>query len=334
MATGHIRQRNSKDGKVSYQVIVEGNADPVTGKRDRHYETVNGTKKQAMARMRDMIRELEGGSLARQSPMKLEAWLNRYITDYKPNIEATTRAGYEEKIRNCVLPEIGRIPVSALNANTIQKWVNGLDSQGMSPKTIRNAYNIVHAALKKAKVIGMIPSDPCEGVELPKLERYEAHVYDTETIRRAIETARGTDMFLPVVLLTNVGLRRGELCALKWEHIDFEGQVIRVRENTVLANGEIITKKPKTASGIRNIPVGKEVMEALREAKQRYFENRATLGAGFRDDGYVFCKANGEQYRPDSITQKWERFVREKGLPPIRLHDLRHPYVKTATTLF
>ena len=65
-------------------------------------------------------------------------------------------------------------------------------------------------------------------------------------------------------------------------------------------------------------------IQSLVEAQRRYFENRNRLGKAFHDNGYVFCKENGDQYRPDSITQKWERFIAAKGLPKIRLHDLRH----------
>ena len=199
---------------------------------------------------------------------------------------------------------------------------------------LSSAYNIVNAALKKAKITGMISSNPCEGVELPKLKQYKAEIYDTDGIQAVLTVTKDTDMYLPVLLCLTLGLRRGELCALRWEHIDFQTQVIHIRENTVLANGKIITKAPKTKAGSRDISIGREVTVALREAQRRYFENRNRLGKAFHDNGYVFCQENGKQYRPDSITQKWERFVADKGLPKIRLHDLRHPYVKPMTKNF
>ena len=274
--------------------------------------------------MRELIFTMSNSGIKKQSPIKVTNWLDNYITKWKPNIQATTRAGYEEKIRTCIAPYIGKYQLQALNGEVMQDWVNRLVKEGKSPKTIRNAYNIVNSAMKKAKAERKISTNPCEGTELPNLVKYQAQVYDTNGIQKAIETAYGTDMYLIVLLLLTVGLRRGELCALKWEHIDFQNQVIHIRKNTVLANGEIVTKSPKSQSGIRDISIGKEVVDALKEAEREYFDRRKRMGAAFHDHGYIICKENGDQYRPDSITQKWGRFVEAKGLPHIRLHDLRH----------
>ena len=323
MATGHIRNRSTK-GKRSYQIVVEGNPDPMTGKRKRNYRTVNSTKKEAEAIMRQMIQEMENGGIIKQSPETTEQWTIQFISEYKPNIADTTRAGYEEKIRNCISPTIGKIPMKALNANTLQKWVNGMVMQNASPKTIRDAYNILNAAMKKAVVLRMIPLNPCDGVELPKLKKYQANIYDSDGIRKVLDVAKNTSIYLLVLLAATVGLRRGELCALKWEHIDLEHRIIHIRENRVLAYGKTITKAPKTVSGSRDISIGEEVVKALNKAYADYCSNRNLFGNAFFDDGYVICQENGKPYRPDSLTQKWERFVMENNLPPIRLHDLRH----------
>ena len=324
MATGHIRKRINKDGKKSYQITVEGNADPITGKRNRKFETVKGTKKDAEARMREMMDEMDNGGIKKRTAIKLQDWLDTYITKYKINIEETTRAGYKEKCRNCINPYIGEYPISALNPDIVQELVNKLDDEKKSPKTIRNAFNILSSALEKAKIAHMISYNPCDGVELPGRKKYKAKIYDTDDIQTVLKAAEGTDMYLPILLLLSLGLRRGELCGLKWEHIDFKGRVVHICENTVLANGKIITKKPKSEAGERDIPLGKELMVALREAQRRYFKNRDSLGTAFHDHGYVFCKENGDQYRPDSITQKWCRFRTKYDLKKVKLHGLRH----------
>ena len=169
-----------------------------------------------------------------------------------------------------------------------------------------------------------ISHNPCEGVELPKLKKYQASIYDADGIRTVLDAARNTSIYPLVLLAVSVGLRRGELCGLKWEHIDLDGKVIHIQENRVMAYGEAITKEPKTASGKRDICIGEEVVSALRAAYAQYCSNRAVYGKAFLDEGYVICQEDGKPYRPDSLTQKWERFVRANNLPAIRLHDLRH----------
>ena len=323
MATGHLRKRTGKNGAVSYQLIAEGERDSITGKRERRYKTISGTKRQAEATLRQMIADLEQGNVTTASAMRVKDWIQTWVTTYLPNIEETTRVGYEEKIKNYVIPELGHIPLKALKNSSVQNWVNGLSARGLSPKTIRNAYNNLNAAMKKAVVLRMIPHNPCEGVELPKLRKYQASVYDTADIHKALAVAEGTDMYIPVLLALTVGLRRGELLALRWHHVDFEDSVIYIRDTMVKGlNGVTITKLPKSEAGIRDISVGKNILAALAAAKEDH--DRKKDEPGFCDGGFVVCQKNGKPYKPDSMTQKWNRFMKAKCLPHVRLHDLRH----------
>jgi len=320
MATGHIRKRNSG----GYQITIELGNDPLTGKRRRQSKTVHTTKKQAEAIMRQMIQDIESGHVAAPSTRKLQDWITDWLDNYRPNIEETTRDGYQEKLDNYIIPGLGKIPLNTLQAEHIQKWVNDLSQRGLSPKTIRNAFNILNPALKKAVVLHMIPSNPCEGVELPKLVRPEVEVYDSRDFNLILDAAKGTDMYLIVLLELTVGLRRGELIALKWPQVDLDSGVLHIRENTVRAHGTTITKQPKSKAGNRDISIGSEVVEVLRQAKAEYDRDKMVWGAGFHDGGYVIRQENGEPFRPDSITHKWRRFETKHGLSHIKFHGLRH----------
>lgn len=128
-----------------------------------------------------------------------------------------------------------------------------------------------------------------------------------------------------MVLTIYVGFRRGELIALKWDDVDFDNSFIHIRSNTVVADGVKITKAPKSSAGIRDISIGVKLTEELKFAHQQYLINKIRYGMGFVDSNLVICQENGKPYSPDSITQKWERFLEQhKQLKPIRYHDLRH----------
>jgi len=318
----NFRKREGKNGKISWQVTVEGVRDPVTGERKRYSKTVHGTKKQAMVVARQLEDAILGGNLIAPAPIKLSKWMDDWLTNYLPNIAQTTRDGYEEKIKNYIVPNLGHIPINALTPNHIQSWVNKLQQSGLSPKTIRNAYNNLNAALKKAVVLRMIPHNPCEGVELPKLQRYEAKIYDTTDIQKALDAAKGTGIYLLVLLGVSVGLRRGEIAGLRWKDINFSARTITIKNNRVHAKRGVVQKAPKTKAGKRTISVGSEVISALRDARQDY--NAAATAPGFQNLGYVVCKEDGTPYHPDSLTTKWERFTAANNLPHVRLHDLRH----------
>ena len=170
----------------------------------------------------------------------------------------------------------------------------------------------------------MIPTNPCTGVVLPKASRFKAEVYDQNEIAQLFAAARGTDMYLPVLLEIALGLRRGELLALRWENVDLDAGIVQIREARVNGEGKAEIKAPKSAAGIRDIRIGSHVIAELKKARAQYHARKLSMGAAFFDSDLVICKENGEAYQPDSMSQKWRRFTIQHGLKPIRFHDLRH----------
>lgn len=320
-----INKRVAKNGEVSYQLVFELGVDPVTGKRQRIFKTVKGTKKQALAVMDKMKVELERGYCYDPSNMKLEDWITQWLDNYLPNIEATTRTHYRDDINRHIIPDLGHVLLKHLKTTSIQSWVNDLsEKKGLSPKSVRNIYLNLKAALNKAVVLRMLPYNPCEGVVLPKPQKYKATIYTVQEMNHLLDVARGTDMFIPVLLATKLGLRRGEVLALKWEHVDFEKGIVHIRENKVITENGALTKAPKSAAGIRDITVGKSVLAELKHAHAQYNRRKLAMGEKFKNSGHVFSQEDGGEYRPESLTRMWRRFLEKNELKSIRFHDLRH----------
>ena len=324
MASGNIVERKRSNGEIRYEITVEGERDLLTGKRNRVYKTVKGSKKEAKAIMRQMIVDMERGIAVRKSPKRVSEWLDEWGDMYLPNIAETTKIGYKTKIKNYIKPALGDIYLQSLRAEHVQKMVNDMIARDLSPKNIRDTYNNINAAMKKAVILRMVPFNPCEGVELPKLKRYKAKVYDIKMIHHLLDVAKDTDMYLPILLCVTVGLRRGELLALRWDNIDFKNSILQVRSNMVRGEKDFVIKAPKTEAGIRDIRLGDEVMAVLREERKRYLEDALVQGIGFQNLNFVIRQADGSPIRPDSMSQKWRRFLDDKKLPSIRFHDLRH----------
>ncbi len=324
MATGSIREIKTKSG-VSYQITVEGGYDELTGKRIRAYKNVKGSKREANSVMHKMITEMEQGKLTVRNNKTVAEWMDEWLDNYLPNIEETTRIGYKTKIRCYINPALGEIYIKSLKPEHIQKMINEMIGRELSPKNIRDTFNNINAAMKKAVKLRLIPYNPCEAVELPKLKKYRAKVYPIEMIHELLNTAKDLDIYIPIFLLVMMGLRRGELLALKWEDIDFKNNVLKVRRN--LVNGEkgnIVIKAPKSEAGIRDIHLGEEAIAVLKEARLQYMNDAFSCGMGFQNLGFVVHQKDGSPIKPDSMTQKWTRFLKMNNLPKIRLHDLRH----------
>ena len=324
MPTGHIRKRNLQDGSYNYQVVVEGERDPITGKRDRKYKTVHGTKKEAEREMRQMINEMESGFSTKPSNMRLSDWMDEWLSLYNPNIAESTRNGYEERINHTLLPYLGTIQLKSLSTQSIQQWVNTLN-QSLAPKTIKNVFINLNTALNKAVLLRMIPYNPCEGVVLPKLQKYQAQVYNQKEIDMLLKLARGTDMFLLLILALSIGFRRGELDALTWADINFDkNEVNIVKSRYHSKEGRYKVKAPKTESSIRTVIVSAGVMRELEKELLKRRESMLAQGKAFSLKDPVICKKDGTAYHPDAITKKWRRFLKKHNFKQIRFHDLRH----------
>lgn len=324
MATGSIREIKRKAGKITYQITVEGERDPLTGKRNRVYKNVSGSKREANSVMHRMITEMEENRLTRKSNRTIAEWMDEWLNEYLPNIEETTRIAYKSKIECYIKPAIGGILITSLRTEHVQRMINDMNSRKLAPKNIRETFNNINAAMKKAVKIRLIPYNPCEAVELPKLKKYRANVYSVDMIHNLLDIAKGTDMYVPVLLLVTVGLRRGELLGLRWEDIDFEKHLIKVRKNLVRGEKGYIIKAPKTESGIRDVSIGDDVVNILKKEHIQYKKDAFAYGSGFQNLDLVIRQEDGSPFLPDSMTRKWRRFLERNDLPKIRLHDLRH----------
>lgn len=332
MASGHLRKRPLKNGKHSWQIVIERDIDPETGERDRIYKTVKGgTKKQAEKEMNKILYEINNNIYVEANTKTfgafLEEWLDTYI---KPNKSPTTYSGYEKHVKNYIIPALGNKKLQHLKTLNIQKFYNRLlkesplSGKPMKPKTVQNIHMNVRAALSQAVKLDLIKKNPAENVILPKAKKYKAEIYDQEEVEILIEKVKDTDLEVPICLDVALGLRRGELLALKWEDIDFENCKVKIRNNLVQVGNEIITKEPKTESSIREIELPMTLIQLLKKERKKYLEKKIRLGEEFNDNDLIICKENGDPFKPHSFTNKFRRFLARHNLKTIRLHDLRH----------
>ena len=121
------------------------------------------------------------------------------------------------------------------------------------------------------------------------------------------------------------GLRLGEVAALEWRHVDFDGACVHVRQSArYIPRVGLITKEPKTASGRRDVTLPANVMELLRTHRREQAAQRLKVGSDWVDSGRVFCQWDGQPMHPSTPSKWWRKFQERNGLPRIRFHDLRH----------
>jgi integrase len=143
--------------------------------------------------------------------------------------------------------------------------------------------------------------------------------------RKLLEAARGDKLEALYVLAVHTGMKQGELLALKWEAVDLNGGVIRIRRTLARSGGRIILGEPKTEGSRRPVCLTGAAVEALRTHLDRQLEDIERLGDLYRDCGLVFTSGVGTPINPTNLRRRsFAPLLQRAGLPRIRFHDLRH----------
>ena len=125
----------------------------------------------------------------------------------------------------------------------------------------------------------------------------------------------------------STGMRRGELLALRWRDVDFDGAILRVEQSLEQTKAGLRFKAPKTKHGRRAIALAPSLVAELRRHRKNQLEERLRLGMGkIPDDGLVLARWDGNPRSPNATTKEWTRALAEFGLPAVSLHALRHTH--------
>ena len=316
---GHIRKIIGKNG-MTYQVVWY-KIDLATGKTVRKYQTFHSEidAEKFLAYVKKNVRR---DGLLIYDKRSLGEFMDDYLNlrEKEGGLALTTIAGYRDDVKNRLKPYIGGIRVPDLSPRHIRQWFGQMQEDGLSAKSIQNVYRLLHCAYEYAIENDIVEKNPCKP-KPPTVKKKHMDAYTEEEIKDILAKAKDTDVYLMLIILFNTGLRRGEIAALRWSDIDLDKKTMFIRRNRVIANGKVYEKDPKSESGKREIPLADALVQVLKEARDKdieaFDEDRASTG-------YVIHLPDGTPYKPDSISQKWDRFSKSNGIRYLNLHSIRH----------
>jgi len=326
---GHVRER----GKGNWYAVLSMR-DPQTGKRKVRFISLpnaNGKRdaQQALARI---VTEINSGTYAEPDKTTLAQFLERWLAHIKTQVTPRTYGGYAERVRNNIIPALGATRLIKLLPEQISEaYSKALTSGrcdgkgGLSPQTVKHIHVVLKQALAQARVWRAISHNPADLVKPPKLARGEMQTVNTDQTAAMIEAARGTPIFIPILLGVLCGMRRGEICALRWRSIDLDAGQLSVVASTEQGRGGMREKEPKSGKG-RLIALPPMLVAELRRHRMQQAEWLLRLGVRLTDDHYVCLREDGESVWPSSLTRAFRTFMRRHKLPQIRFHDLRHSH--------
>jgi integrase len=317
---GSIQRR----GDRSWRISIELEPDPLTGRRRRLSETVHGTKRDAEARLAQLVHEHETGISVDPSRMTVAEWLRQWLAQHSPRLRETTAGRYRAAVENRLIPALGRMRLQDLRPAHVQALYGRWLDEGLAPATVASCHRILSRALRDAVRLQLVGRAVTEAVMAPT-ERSRHLDLDLDLVARVRDIIEAEPQPWRAVglLILHTGMRRGEVCGLQWSDIDLDRGTATIRRTRTTAyTGRVVEGPPKTRSGARTVPLMPPVVEALREWRRQQLEQRLAAGSAWEGGDWVLTM-DAAAARPDAVTHWWMRTARRMGVS-IRLHDLRH----------
>lgn len=326
---GHIRRR----GERSWEIKFSLGRDPASGERRTRYELVKGTRRDAQARLTELMSEAGRGTLADPSRETLSEFLARWDDWASANVSLKTNERYRQLVAHQVVPRLGVMPVQRLRPIHLTLLYSELLKSGgvagdrLAPRTVGHVHRLLRRALGHAVQWGVISQNPAAAVSPPKVDPDEVEIVSEVEVRAVLDSQRGRPLHTIAVLALGSGMRRGELCALRWKDIDLDAGSVRVERSLEQTKGQLRFKAPKTRYSRRSIAIPPAVVSELRAYWSAQQEQRLALGRGRGSpEDLVFADWDGSPRKPGWLTNEWLRASSAVGRR-INLHALRHTHV-------
>lgn len=226
-----------------------------------------------------------------------------------------------------MVKRIGRQRLSYITPDLLSAMYQQMLDDKVSVATVKAVHRVAHGMFAHAVQWKYITENPAVSAITPKRERVEFATWTPEQELRFLHAAADHRWYVGYLLSAMTGMRRAEVCGLRWENVHLDSGSLDVRTTRLEIGSRIVDKpSPKSKHGRRTIPLDAGVVRVLRAELLRQKETRLALGEAWQDSGFVVVNADGSGIRPNVYSQTFKRIVRRLDLPDVRLHDLRHTW--------
>lgn len=287
------------------------------------------TKAECAAKLKQLRDSIAAPAQEQPKPgILLKDWLDHWYQGYKkPMLRPNTQMSYERRIYQHIIPALGNIQMDKLTTADIQKFYADLKQsgrltreeiygEGLSDQTVRGIHTTLHAALDKAMAEKLIFRNPAEGCSLPPAKAREMQVLTPEEIQRLLIQAKEDGCFELLLLELSTGLRRGEICALQWDDLNFKTGALRVERQVHRIDGKLVVSQPKTKASNRSVILPAPVVKVLAQYRQSV-DSRWMFPSPVSDDS---------PRDPTAVRKRLKTILERAECKHLRFHDLRHTF--------
>ena len=284
--------------------------------------TTCSSKKEARAILKEHNRKMEAGLAVPPVKNSFSDYTKDYIEFKSASLEKTTIYGYTNIWKNHIDPYFKKKCIQEISAKDIQDYIGAKAKEDLSMTSIKKHLARMYSVFKNAYMDHLINENPIDRMEPIKAKSYHKACMNAAEIAELCESVMGTQLEVPVMLASYLGLRRGEILGLKWEHIDFATATLYVENTRTMAGNDIIEKAPKTERSMRPVHLNQMLLEMLMDKKAKRRKNI--------DHDYVVTNDRGNPINPNYLTDCFHRHLIKHNLKVVRFHDLRHSFASIA----
>jgi integrase len=283
-------------------------------------------------------------------------WLRRWLTTLPMQVRPSTAAGYRAHVERYLIPLLGQHTLAGLKVRHLEAMFTAIaahttrDGRPVTAATLQRIRATLRRALNMAVREQLLHENVARLVVLPRPAHHRPQpwtpariaawqhdgnrpvvaVWTPYQLAQFFVSTRHDWLFALWWLAALRGLRRGELCALRWTDVDLDSHTITVSRQLTRANHRLQVAPPKTRAGERTIALDTATTAVLRQYRLQLLAS--ATDADVLEYGLVFCWPDGRPLSPDWLTHHFHHLVTASGLPPVRLHDLRHGAATLAQT--
>lgn len=277
----------------------------------KRYEARGKTAKEAERKLAEKLQAAKAGELS--GDMTVDSWFQEWMETYKEPIglQASVLATYHRNYRLHVKPTIGSRKLRDVKDAHLQRILNTV-AKDNGKALVDKVRVLIHGMFRQARISRLIPYDPSEGLITPRAE--EGHRRSLTEMERTklLRTAETHPRGLWILTMLYTGMRPGETAALTWSAVDFQNNEIHITQ--AREAGTRTVKGPKTAAGVRDIPMRPELRAKLMAAKGEPF-------------ALVFPAASDGPAAGSVMARWWDSFSKAAGLPDdLTAYCLRHTF--------
>ena len=324
---GMVRKR--EDGRWEGRILIghKENGDPIF-----RYIYAD-TQKELTAKLRQNITAYQGVDLTEECRMTLSEWLDRWLEQMASVLRLSTLEHYHSDMEHHVKPYLGQKKLTQITPADLRKLYDTLkqhgrvhprpgQSRGLSTTTVHGIHTTLHHALKSAVDQRLLPHNPADHVEPPKVSHKPMKILNDEQLDAFLSAVEQDPIwkdFFYTELTT--GLRLGEICGLMWSDFDPRKGTLSVNRTIHKEKGgRLVTGDTKTYAGTRKIVLPDSTAELLRCRKKNSYSV------------WIFPNPIKPEapMNPSTAYHQLKKLLEENGPPDLRFHDLRHTFATYA----